>query len=574
MESFQELALPAFLHESLVKMKFEKPTPIQAQSIPPGLEGKDVVASAETGSGKTAAFGIPLLSYLAAHPGQTALILTPTRELADQVREVLRQLAGNRGDLNSALLIGGMGMGAQVEALKRGTRLIIGTPGRIIDHMERRTLDLSRTGFLVLDEADRMLDMGFAPQLNKIRVKLPHDRQTLMFSATIPPDIQSLAHQYLRSPVRVAVGGESRAVEKIRQKVMNTSQGRKFDDLIAELQAREGSVLLFARTQHRVDRTLQKLKDKGLSAVRIHGGRTQGQRRMALEQFKNGSSRILVATDIAARGLDIQHIAHVINFDLPQNPEDYLHRIGRTARAGAEGDSLTFLTPEDAGQWKDILKELGEGRVAITNLPSHFTDHAAAINPQPAFRPGSSQPNQRHSQGQRPQGRSQNSSRGPSRPEGQSQGRPQGRPSQPHQGQPQGHRQGSNQGRDRNPRPGSSAPAGAAPHEVDGNRAGFETHRQNQGPFRGRDRNAPPHSGRPSGTNPGHRPGQGGDRNRPGQDANRRGPGAGRGGNSSSRDDNRGNRFPNDRNRRPDNRGNAGGQDKESQIKKWLGKWF
>jgi len=200
MESFQELPLPAFLHESLRKMKFDKPTPVQAQAIPPGLEGKDVVASAETGSGKTAAFGIPLLSFLAAHPNQTALILTPTRELADQVKGVLEQLASSRHDLRSALLIGGVGMGQQVDALKRGARLIIGTPGRINDHLEHRTLNLSRTGFLVLDEADRMLDMGFAPQLDRIRRWLTGPRQTVLFSATLPPDIQKMASLYLKDP--------------------------------------------------------------------------------------------------------------------------------------------------------------------------------------------------------------------------------------------------------------------------------------------------------------------------------------------------------------------------------------
>jgi len=383
MESFQELALPAFLHDSLRKMKFEKPTPIQAQAIPQALEGCDIIASAETGSGKTAAFGIPLLNYLDKNRNRSALILTPTRELADQVKGVLTQLSGGRYDLASVLLIGGMSMGAQVDSLKRGCRLFIGTPGRINDHLQQKTLNLSNAGFLVLDEADRMLDMGFAPQLDRIRKYLPAQRQTVLFSATMPKDIQVMASQYLKDPVRISVGVTSKPVDNITQAILYTSQGRKMDDLVEELKTREGSVLIFGRTQHRVDRMSKTLKDKGFTNARIHGGRTQGQRKISLDQFKHGSVRILVASDIAARGLDINHIAHVVNFDLPMVAEDYVHRIGRTARAGAKGDSLSFITPDDRNLWKDILRTLGSASANVVTLPSHFKDH-----PTPLAKPG------------------------------------------------------------------------------------------------------------------------------------------------------------------------------------------
>jgi ATP-dependent RNA helicase DeaD len=447
MESFQELSLPAFLHDSLRKMKFVKPTPIQAQSIPSALQGKDIIASAETGSGKTAAFGIPLLAFLEANRDRMALVLVPTRELADQVREVLKQLAGGRHELSSALLIGGMGMGAQVDSLRRGARLIIGTPGRINDHLQQKTLNLSRTGFLVLDEADRMLDMGFAPQLDRIRQHLTSSRQTLLFSATIPPDIQKMASLYLKEPFRVAVGTNARPVDSIRQAVLHTSQARKIDDLMDELKTREGSVLIFGRTQHRVDRLSKKLKETGFANVRIHGGRTQGQRRMALEDFKSGKARILVATDIAARGLDISHIAHVINFDLPQVAEDYVHRVGRTARAGAKGDSLSLLTPEDKNLWREVLRTLGSAQSVIITLPSHYKDHVAAPHP------------------------SKQHTGGPRASHGQPRSGHQGKPSGPHgSGRPDSRRSDRPHphGANRDARPATKHPVHGAPrHESD-----------------------------------------------------------------------------------------------------------
>ncbi|HET9869634.1 MAG TPA: DEAD/DEAH box helicase, partial [bacterium] len=380
MESFQELGLPEFLGKSLQQMNFTQPTPVQAQAIPAALQGRDVVASAQTGTGKTAAFGIPLLTFLSKHPDQGALVMAPTRELAAQVLEVLRKLSGSHPLGGSVLLIGGANMGGQINALLGKPRLIIGTPGRIIDHLNRGSLNLSKAGFLVLDEADRMLDMGFEPQLEEIRKRLPTERQTLLFSATFPPDIQALGARYLKSPLRITVEGGGRPVEKINQMILRTTEPRKFEELAAELKERQGSVVVFARTQHRVERLLGKFKDAGFKATQVHGGRTQSQRRQALEQFRQGSYRILVATDVAARGLDIHHIAHVVNYDLPRNPEDYIHRVGRTARAGAQGDSLSLVTPEDRPLWESILRLIQVPRDSIQVVPSRF----AAPGPEPS----------------------------------------------------------------------------------------------------------------------------------------------------------------------------------------------
>ncbi len=372
MESFEALGLPEFLAKNLKQMNFTQPTPVQAQAIPAALLGKDVIASAQTGTGKTAGFGIPLITFLEKNKDQTALILTPTRELAVQVLEVLRKLSGVHPLGGSVLLIGGANMAAQFSALTRKPRLVIGTPGRVIDHLNRGSLRLDHTGFLVLDEADRMLDMGFAPQLEEIRKRLQPKRQTLLFSATIPNDIQKMASRYLKDPVRITIGSTTQPLAKISQMIIHTTESKKFEEMMGELQERQGSILVFARTQVRVDRLADKLKDAGLKVTRIHGGRTQSQRRQAIDQFREGKFLILVATDIAARGLDIHHIAHVINYDLPRNPEDYVHRIGRTARAGAEGDSLCLLTPEDKSLWDRIAKLIGVPRDKIKVKASRF----------------------------------------------------------------------------------------------------------------------------------------------------------------------------------------------------------
>ena len=258
------------------------------------------------------------------------------------------------------MLIGGMSMRPQIDKLRRGVRLVVATPGRLLDHLERRTLKMDSLDILVLDEADRMLDMGFAPQLNKILTYLPKERQTLLFSATLPGNIEQLSARYLSNPVRVTVGAVSRPVEKIQQSIVETTATGKNETLVDELLARKGSVLVFARTKARTDRVARHLQKYGHSVTRIHGDRTQGQRNAAVAGFRDGRFRIMVATDIAARGIDISHIANVINYDLPHVPEDYVHRIGRTARAGAEGQAISFVTPEDRGQWRAISSFLGK----------------------------------------------------------------------------------------------------------------------------------------------------------------------------------------------------------------------
>ncbi len=361
MLTFKELQLPQVLERALVDMNYQRPTLIQVQAIPAVLTNRDLIGCAQTGTGKTAAFCIPLISNLLKTPRKNALILIPTRELAAQIEEVLKSLTKYLPELKSTLLIGGMAMNPQVRALSRKPRIIVATPGRLVDHLRRGNLSISTAEILVLDEADRMLDMGFAPQLNEILRFLPKHRQTLLFSATMPADIVRLAARYLKDPIRVTVGAVAQPVREVVQSTVQTTNGTKNNTLIEELNTRKGSVLIFARTKKRTDRVARFLSDCGYKTGRIHGDRTQKQRNDAIDGFRDGNFRILVATDIAARGIDISHIAHVINYDLPMVPEDYLHRIGRTARAGANGQALSLLTPEDRSQWRDISRFLAAG---------------------------------------------------------------------------------------------------------------------------------------------------------------------------------------------------------------------
>ena len=351
---FAELDIPAILLQAIKAMKYETPTPIQAQAIPPALLGRDILGCAQTGTGKTAAFLIPLVSQLLKTPLVTALILAPTRELAAQIETVLTGLTAHCKSLNHAVLIGGMSMQPQMRALNKKPRIIIATPGRLIDHLDRRTVSLDKTSFLVLDEADRMLDMGFAPQLKEILKTVPKTRQTLLFSATIAPEIRKLTQNYLNHPVEVAIGTNSKPAENIKQSSITTDAKDKINVILDEINARKGSMIVFARTQHRADRLARSLKSYNLEVGVIHGGKTQGQRNRALQSFRDEETRILVATDVAARGLDIPHVAHVINYDLPQQAEDYVHRIGRTARAGSSGEALSMITPEEKHLWKKI----------------------------------------------------------------------------------------------------------------------------------------------------------------------------------------------------------------------------
>lgn len=356
MSTFEQFGLPPSIHRALESLKFINPTPIQVKAIPPGLAGRDVLGMAQTGTGKTGAFAIPLCVRLMNDPKASALVLAPTRELAMQIHEFMKALAGKNFNLSPALIIGGMSMRQQNHQLRSGSRILIATPGRLVDHLRTQPQLLSKSSIFVLDEADRMLDMGFAPQLKIVIRHLPRVRQTLLFSATFPPEIKRMVNELLHNPVEASVGQTSVPIAKIEQTVIRTTQKEKNEILLDELNARQGSVLIFTRTKHRTDRLSKYLNGYGYMVTRIHGDRTQGQRKMAIEGFRSGQYRILVATDIAARGLDIDDIAHVINYDLPQVPEDFVHRIGRTARNGKSGQALSMITPEDKVMWRSIAR--------------------------------------------------------------------------------------------------------------------------------------------------------------------------------------------------------------------------
>lgn len=358
MNNFEVLGLPETMLPTLEAINFTIPTPIQAQAIPVAMEGHDILGSAQTGTGKTGAFTLPMIAHLLSCPASSALILLPTRELARQVLDAADKMLGNRQKILSALLIGGDSMIKQLQQLKKKPRIIVGTPGRINDHLRQGTLKLNETDFLVLDETDRMLDMGFGAQLEQIAKYLPAARQTLMFSATLPANIISLSRKYLNNPVRIAVGATTAPAANIRQELIKTTDAAKYGELINQLQNREGSVLVFVKTKYGAERLAQKLAKENQAADAIHGDLRQSRREKVITGFRQRKFRVLVATDIAARGLDIPHIESVINYDLPQCPEDYIHRIGRTARAGASGTAVNLLTPKDASRWKEIHKLL------------------------------------------------------------------------------------------------------------------------------------------------------------------------------------------------------------------------
>jgi superfamily II DNA/RNA helicase len=360
--NFNEFALNPALHASLQSMKFETPTPIQALAIPLALEGRDILGSAQTGTGKTGAFCVPMINFLMENPAAHALVMLPTRELASQVHTVARQMIGDfvKGPqgIKTALLIGGEPIGKQYAQLDRRPRLIVGTPGRINDHLRGNPDLVDRVSFVVLDEADRMLDMGFTPQIDSILSETALERQTLMFSATFPDNIVKFSKQYLQNPERVSVGVQSKPGENIEQESLNVPQEQKYDELMLQLQKREGSVIIFVRTQHGADKLAVKLNRDEHASEAIHGGLRQRQRDKVIRMFRKGEVRVLVATDVAARGLDVPHIEHVINYDLPQVAEDYVHRIGRTARAGAKGQAVSFISPGEKHLWRDIERML------------------------------------------------------------------------------------------------------------------------------------------------------------------------------------------------------------------------
>lgn len=368
MQHFDELNLPPALRAALVAMNFTTPTPIQAQSIPLALEGRDILGTAMTGSGKTAAFCIPMIARMLLNSRGSALIMLPTRELANQVEVVIKQLLGPYGSIKSALLIGGESMPKQQAALRMRPRIIVGTPGRIIDHLQRGSLMLHDATYLVLDETDRMLDMGFEDQIMSVLKYLPQQRQTLLFSATLPPAILKLSEKYLKNPARVEVGETNKVADRIDNKSVEVTNEEKYGVLLKELKERTGTVIIFVKAKYGTEKLADKLKKSGFTADAIHGDLEQRQRERVLLAFREKKHRILVATDIASRGLDIPHIEHVINYDLPQAPEDYIHRLGRTARAGADGSALSFIAPEDMIKWRAIQKLL-DPNIQLPPLP-------------------------------------------------------------------------------------------------------------------------------------------------------------------------------------------------------------
>jgi ATP-dependent RNA helicase RhlE len=359
--SFHNLGLDAPILKALDRLRFHTPTPIQAQAIPDGLRGEDIIGVAQTGTGKTLAFGLPIIQRLIRHGGK-GLILLPTRELALQVEEEMHKIAGSFG-LRTAMIIGGAPINRQIKDLRKNPHVIIGTPGRIIDHIEKKTIQLHKVTVLVLDEADRMLDMGFAPQIKKILHVVPKDRQTMLFSATMPSDIVKIATKHMKRPTHVEVARQGTTAEMVDQEIYIVTRNQKKHLLEMLLKQYEGTVLVFSRTKYGAKKICRDVNRMGHTAAEIHSNRSLNQRKGALEGFKKGKYRVLVATDIAARGIDVKGIALVINYDVPEYAEDYVHRIGRTGRAGKEGHAITFIMPSQSDKLRKIE------RLTKTKLP-------------------------------------------------------------------------------------------------------------------------------------------------------------------------------------------------------------
>jgi ATP-dependent RNA helicase RhlE len=372
---FSHLKLHADLVRGLKDLGFQRPTPIQADAIPPALTGRDVLACAMTGSGKTAAFLLPILHQLIGRARGTtrALVLTPTRELAAQILSDVDDLAVHT-PISAAAVFGGVGMGPQEHAFRSGVDVIVGTPGRLLDHFRQPYARLAGLEFLVLDEADRMLDMGFLPDIRRLLRHLPKKRQTLFFSATMPPPIAELTREMLHDPVTINLERRSAPATGITQAVYPVAQALKTSLLLTLLRAADvRDALVFTRTKHRADRLAKYLSGHRVSVERIHGNRSQAQRTQALEGFKNGRYQVLVATDIAARGIDVTALGHVINFDVPAAPEDYIHRVGRTARAELTGSAYTLVSPEEEGDVRAIERAIGRRlpRVTVPDFDYH-----------------------------------------------------------------------------------------------------------------------------------------------------------------------------------------------------------
>ncbi len=424
---FQALGLRAELVRALADKGYTEPTPIQTQAIPPILAGRDILGAAQTGTGKTAGFTLPMLQRLMATPPTgsrvvRALVLTPTRELAAQVGESVA-VYGQHLPLRSTIIFGGVSINPQISHLRRGVDIVVATPGRLLDHLNQRTVDLSKLEVLILDEADRMLDMGFIRDIRKIMALLPKQRQTLLFSATFSDEIKGLAQDLLKSPTLVEVARHNATADRISQVVHPVDKGRK-RELLSWLIGSNNwrQVLVFTRTKHGANRLAEQLAGDGITAAAIHGNKSQGARTKALADFKSGQIRVLVATDIAARGLDISQLPHVVNFELPNVAEDYVHRIGRTGRAGCEGEAMSLVCVDELGLLKDIE------RLLKAPIPKVVIE---GFNPDPSIRAEpilNGRQGQRNGGGGRPSAPPRSHNSGHHHPEGNG-ARPSGRPS-------------------------------------------------------------------------------------------------------------------------------------------------
>ncbi len=373
---FSKFGLSTAVLDGVKAMGYVEPTPIQLRAIPLIMTGQDVIGSAQTGTGKTAAFALPILTQIGQHsPATRVLILEPTRELAAQVETAFRDFA-RFTDIRVAVLYGGVGYGRQMDALRSGVDVIVATPGRLLDHLGRGTCKLDQVKFLVLDEADRMLDMGFLPDVRRIVEKCPRQRHTSLFSATIPPQIETLIKWAMKNPQTVEIGARRSPAETVKHVIYPVAEDQKTDLLRALLdQVQYDSVIIFCRTKHRADRIAHLLKRNNHAVAVLHSNRTQREREQALRGFREGRYEVLVATDIAARGLDIADVSHVINYDVPQHPEDYIHRIGRTGRAEATGDAFTLMVAEDSSHVYSIERFISQKipRVKLENFNYKYT---------------------------------------------------------------------------------------------------------------------------------------------------------------------------------------------------------
>ncbi len=382
MITFPDLVTSPVLRNNLARHSFKTPTPVQEQAIPPAMLGHDLVATAQTGTGKTLAFVLPILELLGRKPLSTkpqALILSPTRELAIQIEESFVKVAVGTG-MRSAVVVGGMSEARQLQAIKKGAQVLIATPGRLQDFLDRRLVSLEAVSIVVLDEADRMLDMGFQPAVEAILRKTAQERQTLFFSATFEGGAERLISRYMKNPVRVTVGSTTRPADKIEMVLYEVDADRKLGLLKGLLESEDGSFLVFARTKHGCERLAKKVSAMGFKATAIHGDRSQNQRNMALKGFQEGFYRVMVATDVAARGIHVDGIAHVVNFDLPQAADDFIHRVGRTGRAGAEGVATTFATSSERNDIRNIERML-KLKLTRKELPAGIEREARNVAP-------------------------------------------------------------------------------------------------------------------------------------------------------------------------------------------------